>query len=172
MWFASNAGGNGISQRMDGTLRSSIVVRPNDRIIRALLLLIGVSWWCSAGFGRFRNGLTISTLPLLLLWALPLVVALLFLCWLTFGRFVITRCDGYLSVERRVGALTLFGPRRYLLDDIHNIRIEKRVTRMKGNQSTRYAVLVDASDGVDELWWFRQHADAEDFRDDISDLIA
>jgi hypothetical protein len=139
-------------------MRDEIVVRPNDRLIRGLLVCTMMAWWLGQAvqFLRDRSGLLVFA---------PFWVALFtpmawLLGWVIVGRWVFTASNGELVVDRRLGTIG-FWRTAYSIASLTGFRVEEQRRKIKGNTSLRYRVLMDGVSGTREVAWYRRKVEAE-----------
>jgi hypothetical protein len=139
-------------------MRDEVVVRPNDRLIRGVILCIAVGWWLAQGRGFVHDGAALMIFASI--WFLLLAPLLWLFAWVALGRWVIRKFDGELIIDRRLGALT-FWQTAYPVPSISGFRVEEQRRKIKGNTSPRYRVLMSVKDDTREIAWSRQRTEAE-----------
>ena len=139
-------------------MADAIVVRPNDRLIRGLLIATTMTWWAGQGaeFVRDRSGLVVFA-PF---WVVLFLAMTWLLAWVTIGRWVFKATDGELMIDRQVAGIG-FWRTAYPIASIRDFRVEEDRRKIKGNTSLRYRVLMDESSGTVEVAWYRRRVDAE-----------
>ena len=134
-------------------MSDEIVVRPNDRLIRGVLLCIAIAWWFMQ-VGEVIQG------PAGLMSLLPFVPMLWLLAWVAVGRWAFRTSEGSLVVDRRLMKFT-FWRTAYPIASISGFRVEEQMKKIKGNTSPRYRVLMGVEADTREVAWSRQRTDAE-----------
>ena len=138
-------------------MRDEIVVRPNDRLIRGVLVLLPLAYALSEG----AEGLA------LLMVFVPPVACLL--AWVTLGQWVYRSNDGDLVIDCRIADVVVWRT-EYPIASISGFRIEERRQRIKGNMSVRYSVLLEGVNGTPEIAWRRERSDAETLAGELQTL--
>jgi hypothetical protein len=138
-------------------MHKEIVVRPNDRLIRGVLVGAAMAWWLGQAGKVARDRELFAFLPF---WLVLLVPMAWLLAWIAFGRWGFEASDGALIVNRRLATIR-FWRTAYPLASIHRFRVEEQRRKIKGNTSLRYRVLMDSIAGTREVAWFRGRAEAE-----------
>jgi len=142
---------------------SEIVVRPNDRLLRGTLVIVGLIWWLPEGIIFKRQADPTGSLANII-WIAVIGALACFLIWLAIGRDVLIVRGGELRVERRIASFRIFQPRVYFLSAMVNLQVERRVLKIKGNSSTRYALGFNYATRKIDLLWRRRQSDADAIR--------
>jgi len=138
-----------------------IVLRPNDRFVRAILVIIGLAWWFQAGITFIRDARPAVLVAFFPVWVAVIAALLALLIWIAAGADVLIVGAGELRVERRIAAVTIGHPKIYSIAAIGDLRVEKRVRKIKGNKSTRYTLTFNGAFGKEDLAWRRKPSDAD-----------
>ena len=143
---------------IDVMMRDKVIVRPNDRLTRGVLLCAAIAWWIAqaVAFIHDRSGLGVIVLLGVALFA-PMVWLL---TWVTTGRWVITLFNDDLIVDRQIAGIS-FWRTAHPIASISDFHVKERRMKIKGNASPRFQVLMDGLNGPQEIAWYRQRADAE-----------
>jgi hypothetical protein len=151
--------------------RKAIVVRPNDRVIRSILSIIGLAWWCdqSTAFIRATRGvLLIASIPVFVAVS---VLTIAFLLWLAWGSDVLMVDGGQLRHERRIGILRLWPARNYPVMSLRDLRAEETIVKIKGNTSRRFAIVFGEGVARKQIVWRRTRIESDELVRKLRDAL-
>lgn len=140
----------------------TIKIRPNDRLIRSALVILGVVWWCDQGAGFMPHAPRLMSRPSAPVTLTVAALGIFLLVWFVAGADVFVVCEGILRHERRIGALRVWPSSIYKTTVLKDLRVEERAYRIKGNTSRRFEVVFDDASGKRCLVWRRSRAESND----------
>lgn len=139
-----------------------IVTRPNDRVIRSALVILGLVWWCNQAVTFMRQAPRTMSYVVAPLSISVAALGMFLVVWLSAGADVFVLCGGVLRHERRIGLLRVWRAGIYPLAAIKDLRVEERVYKIKGNTSRRFEVVFDDGSARRCLVWRRSREASDD----------
>ncbi len=152
--------------------RDEIVVIPDGRWWRATAVLLGLWLLWPADLRFLREWSTASLLLFVPLWTAGLIVGVTLLLWTIFGKERLSVGAEGLTLERRIGRVSILRPRTYPLDVLETLHVQKRVRKIEAHVSTQYTLQVNGPKGTEEVLWRRNRAEAETLKNRLLELAA
>jgi hypothetical protein len=126
---------------------NAIMVRPDRRFARGLMISLLLAACAGSGIsiaGRLPSkglsGLSIPFYLFLIFWLMANSLLILSLLWIIFGAQVAWIRGHDLMVEYRIGTVRLGRSKVFSLDDIRELRIDKRSFRVRGNLAVKHSI--------------------------------